>query len=68
MGYPLLEYKVKSGDGHILTVFRIPNHKTHTEHTKYHPVYLQHGLVATCATFLGLGKNSLSNMSDYLID
>ncbi|KAJ8978805.1 hypothetical protein NQ317_014275 [Molorchus minor] len=27
---------------------------------KYHPVYLQHGLVATCANFVGLGKNSLA--------
>lgn len=59
LGYTVEEHKVKTADGHILTMFRIPNHHTSNELTNRHPVYLQHGLVATCANFLGLGRNSL---------
>ncbi|KAJ8927994.1 hypothetical protein NQ314_019522 [Rhamnusium bicolor] len=54
-----MEYKVQTNDGYILTMFRIPNDNVNNPKAKHHPVYLQHGLVATCATFLGLGKNSL---------
>ncbi|XP_018561404.1 lipase member K-like [Anoplophora glabripennis] len=59
-GYPVLEYKVQTPDGYILTMFRIPRDDTKNPKAKYHPVYLQHGLVATCANFVGLGKNSLA--------
>nr|CAH7722206.1 unnamed protein product [Callosobruchus chinensis] len=59
MGYPVEEHKVITSDGYILTMYRIPNTHTATPHTKYHPVYLQHGLVATCATFIGLGRDSI---------
>ncbi|KAJ8915893.1 hypothetical protein NQ315_015506, partial [Exocentrus adspersus] len=59
LGYPVVEYKVRTPDGYILTVFRIPNENPGNPKTK-HPVYLQHGLVATCANFVGLGKNSLA--------
>ncbi|CAH1963571.1 unnamed protein product [Acanthoscelides obtectus] len=62
MGYPVEEHKVITADGYILTMYRIPNYHTATKYTKYHPVYLQHGLVATCATFIGLGRDSIAFM------
>ncbi|CAG9853867.1 unnamed protein product [Phyllotreta striolata] len=60
MGYPVLTYKVLTPDGYILTMFRIPNNHSSNPNAKYHPIYLQHGLVATCATFLGKGRDSLA--------
>lgn len=56
-GYPFEEHKVKTKDGYILTLFRIPN-SGHAE-AKKNPVFLQHGLIANAATYLGLGNNSL---------
>ncbi|RZB40241.1 uncharacterized protein BDFB_003922, partial [Asbolus verrucosus] len=51
-GYPLIEYKVPTQDGYILKMFRIPSDNVRNPNAKNHPVYLQHGLVATCANFL----------------
>ncbi|XP_015834987.2 uncharacterized protein LOC100141961 [Tribolium castaneum] len=56
-GYPVIEYRVPTADGFILTMFRIPS--KNPKALKY-PVYLQHGLVATCAYFVGLKRNSLA--------
>lgn len=55
----MLEYKVKTKDGFIITIFRIPNDNVRNPHAQKYPVVLQHGLVSTCSNFLGLGKNSL---------
>ncbi|XP_057662523.1 lipase member K-like [Diorhabda carinulata] len=60
MGYPVSVYTVQTADGYLLTMFRIPNYKNENSKTRKHPVYLQHGIVATCASFLGNGKNSLA--------
>ncbi|CAH1159898.1 unnamed protein product [Phaedon cochleariae] len=60
MGYPLLTYKVRTADGYILTMFRIPNDHVKNTNARKHPIYLQHGLVSTCATFLGKGRDSLA--------
>lgn len=67
MGYPVVTYKVQTPDGYILTMFRIPNDHSKNPNARYHPIYLQHGLVATCATFLGKGKDSLGKLSNNLI-
>ncbi|CAH1371140.1 hypothetical protein MTP99_012629 [Tenebrio molitor] len=56
-GYPVIEYKVPTKDGYILTMYRIP---TKNPNALKFPVYLQHGLVATCAYFIALKKNSLA--------
>lgn len=58
-GYPVIEYKVQTLDGFILTLFRIPSNNPKAA---LFPVYLQHGLVATCANFIGLGKDSLGKL------
>ncbi|CAH1159899.1 unnamed protein product, partial [Phaedon cochleariae] len=54
-GYPFMEYKVKTSDGYILTVFRIPVLAS----TKP-AVFLLHGVQSTSAIFLGLGKSSMA--------
>lgn len=58
-GYPVIEYKVPTKDGYILTMYRIP---TKNPNALKFPVYLQHGLVATCAYFIALKKNSLGKV------
>ncbi|KAG5875195.1 hypothetical protein JTB14_029369 [Gonioctena quinquepunctata] len=60
MGYPLRTYKVQTPDGYIMTMFRIPNDHVKNPAARHYPIYLQHGIVATCATFLGKGKDSLA--------
>nr|XP_023019896.1 lysosomal acid lipase/cholesteryl ester hydrolase-like [Leptinotarsa decemlineata] len=60
MGYPLLTYKVQTADGYILTMFRIPNDHINNPDARFTPIYLQHGLVATSASFLGKGRDSLA--------
>ncbi|KAG5865739.1 hypothetical protein JTB14_023204 [Gonioctena quinquepunctata] len=54
-GYPFMEYKVKTSDGYILTVFRIPN-----VGSRKPAVFLMHGVQGTSAIFLGLGRNSIA--------
>lgn len=58
-GYPFEEHKVVTPDGYILSLFRIPN--THRANAKKDPVFLQHGIVSSGATFFGIGKDSLGN-------
>ncbi|XP_076274567.1 lipase member K-like isoform X1 [Rhynchophorus ferrugineus] len=60
LGYPVQTHRVVTPDGYILTVFRIPNDGHRNPKAKKHPVYLQHGLVATCNNFLALQKDSLA--------
>ncbi|CAG9762366.1 unnamed protein product [Ceutorhynchus assimilis] len=60
LGYPVQTYRIVTRDGYILTLFRIPNDSQRNPHAKKHPVYLQHGLVATCNNFLALQKDSLA--------
>ncbi|XP_066145567.1 uncharacterized protein [Euwallacea fornicatus] len=60
LGYPVQTYKVVTKDGYVLTMFRIPNDGRVNPHAKKHPVYFQHGLVATCNNFLALKKDSLA--------
>ncbi|XP_030745627.1 lipase member K-like [Sitophilus oryzae] len=60
LGYPVETHRVVTRDGYILTIFRIPNDGHKNPHARKHPVYLQHGLVATCNNFLALQKDSLA--------
>ncbi|KAH1028818.1 hypothetical protein HUJ05_002147 [Dendroctonus ponderosae] len=60
LGYPVQTYRVVTKDGYILTLFHMPNDGSRNPHAKKHPVYLQHGLVATCNNFLALQKDSLA--------
>ncbi|VEN49251.1 unnamed protein product [Callosobruchus maculatus] len=54
-GYPFIEYKVKTTDGYILTVFRIPR----VGSTKP-PVFMLHGVQSSAAIFVSLGKSSMA--------
>ncbi|KAJ3659191.1 hypothetical protein Zmor_010893 [Zophobas morio] len=56
-GYPVIEYRVPTSDGFILTMFRIPPKKSTAP--KY-PVYLQHGLSSTSDYFVSIKRNSLA--------
>lgn len=59
LGYPVETYKVATRDGYILTMYRIPNDGSKNPDAKKHPVYMQHGLVATSNNFLALQRDSL---------
>ncbi|XP_018561395.1 lipase 3-like [Anoplophora glabripennis] len=54
-GYPFVEYKVKTKDGYILTVFRIPGVAS-----KKPPIFMLHGVQSTSGIFVGLGKHSMA--------
>ncbi|CAG9861082.1 unnamed protein product [Phyllotreta striolata] len=54
-GYPFMEFKVKTKDGYILKLFRIPR----VSSTKP-AVFLMHGMQSSCGIFLGLGKQSMA--------
>lgn len=53
-GYPFIEYKVKTSDGYILKVFRIPNFGS-----KKPAIFMLHGVQGTSAIFVGLNKQSI---------
>lgn len=53
-GRPLEIHHVTTEDGHILTVFRMPNNK------RKNPIFLQHGLITTSANWISLGDDSLA--------
>lgn len=53
-GYPFIQYKIKTIDKYILTVFRIPRVGSVKP-----AVFLLHGVQGTSAIFVGLGRNSL---------
>lgn len=57
MGYPFQQFSITTADGYIINLFRIPN--TNNPHAKKDPVFLQHGIVSSGATFFGIGKDSL---------
>lgn len=58
-GYPVVEYKVTTKDGYILTMYRIPNDNLPAQQKK-DPVFLLHGIACTCSNFVSLGKSSLA--------
>lgn len=49
-----MEYKVKTKDGYVLTLFRIPS-----VGAKKEPVFMLHGVQSTAGIYVGLGKDSL---------
>lgn len=49
-----MEYKVKTRDGYILTVFRIPS-----VNLKKPPVFMLHGVQSSSGIYVGLGRSSL---------
>nr|AOH73340.1 lipase 11 [Lygus lineolaris] len=51
-GYPLQAYEVKTADGYILTVFRIPYGKNGSSSSSRPPILLQHGIFATSASWV----------------
>lgn len=57
-GYSLEEYFVKTDDGYILKLFRVPgsfkSHKTHGKRV----VFLMHGLMCSSNEFLLLGPGN----------
>lgn len=53
-GYPFIQYKIKTVDGYILTIFRIPN-----VGSKKPAIFLLHGVQSTAGIFVGLGKRSM---------
>ncbi|KAK5643365.1 hypothetical protein RI129_007210 [Pyrocoelia pectoralis] len=57
-GYTEEEHKVITKDGYILTLFRIPNRRGSIK-TPGPPVFLQHGAVVNCASFINRGSKSL---------
>lgn len=58
-GYPVEEHKVTTGDGYILTLFRIPYGIKNTTLTRpgypREPVLIQHGLMSSAMDFLVTG-------------
>lgn len=53
-GYPIITYKVRTGDDFHLTVFRIPGLRQDKP-----PVFMLHGVQSTSGIFVGLGKRSI---------
>ncbi|KAF2901554.1 hypothetical protein ILUMI_04632 [Ignelater luminosus] len=52
-GYPCETHKMKTSDGYILTMHRIPHGQDESKGTKDRPVvYLQHGLLSSSADWL----------------
>ncbi|XP_031768044.2 lipase 3-like [Galleria mellonella] len=49
-GYPVQQHEVKTSDGYLLTMFRIPNDGP--------PVLLMHGTLSSSDDFLTIGSNS----------
>ncbi|XP_060531539.1 uncharacterized protein LOC132705123 [Cylas formicarius] len=54
-GYPFMEYKIRTPDDYILTIFRIPNFNANKP-----PIFLLHGVQSTSGIFVGLGKRSIA--------
>ncbi|KAG7661445.1 uncharacterized protein J8A68_005023 [[Candida] subhashii] len=61
MGLDLLEYKVTTADGYILTLHRVidPN-ETDEKRDLRKPILLQHGLLCSSGGFIASGRNSLA--------
>ncbi|XP_063921728.1 gastric triacylglycerol lipase-like isoform X2 [Zophobas morio] len=56
-GFPFEEHEVTTGDGYIITLFRIP-HNGSDVHRKRPVVFLQHGIAADGYTWMVAGRNS----------
>lgn len=52
-GYPCETHKIKTSDGYILTMHRIPHGQNEAKETEERPVvYVQHGLLSSSADWL----------------
>ncbi|XP_002097420.3 lipase 3 [Drosophila yakuba] len=62
-GYPVETHTVRTGDGYILDMFRIPSSHNCKEDGVKPPVLLQHGMISVADSFLVTGpKNGLPFM------
>lgn len=57
-GYLLQSYEVKTDDGYILTLYRIPHDNEDTD-KKRQPVLLEQGFISKEPAFLYVGNKSL---------
>ena len=61
-GFPFEEHEVTTGDGYIITLFRIP-HNGSDVHRKRPVVFLQHGIAADGYTWMVAGGNSSGRLA-----
>jgi len=51
-GYPIEQHDVKTRDGYILTMHRIPHGRIKNDRRRKIPIYLQHGLFASASSWV----------------